>query len=103
MLVGLAMQDELVGDYNGDGEVGASDLGLVLPAWGTTNYGAMWIQQIPDGTNVGAEELSGVLQNWGCPNAANCQFVGSAPAVPEPAGLGVLALLAMLGFARRRS
>ena len=92
MLVGLAM--ELLGDYDDSGQVGAGDLGLVLQAWGTNNYGDDWVNQIPPGTNVGAGELSPVLGNWG--------GTAAPPAVPEPAGLGIVALVALLGFARRR-
>ena len=57
--------DELLGDYDGSGLVGAGDLALVLAAWGTNNYGILWVNQIPPGTNVGAGELSPVLGNWG--------------------------------------
>ena len=95
VLVGLAM--ELLGDYDDSGQVGAGDLGLVLQAWGTNNYGDDWVNQIPPGTNVGAGELSPVLGNWGGTAAP-------PSAVPEPAGLGLglLSLIACLWLRPKR-
>lgn len=94
------------GDLNGDGFVGASDLGLVLNNWGApdTPVPDGWIgDPQPTAPNIGSDDLGAVLTAWGD---------GSAPAalasasVPEPSTVViVLAALCVLGgvLQRRRS
>ena len=93
MLVGLT--EELLGDYNDDGLVAAGDLQLVLANWGDTAPPVPdgWLNQQPMGL-IGASQLGVVLENWG--------KVATVPSVPEPTGPGLWALLALVGFARRR-
>ncbi|MEM1097960.1 MAG: PEP-CTERM sorting domain-containing protein [Planctomycetota bacterium] len=87
----------LVGDYDEDGQVAQGDLNLVL-----NNWGAARTFEDPGGTvfstaNVDQEELNGVLNNWGAQSAPS--FEGSA--VPEPATVAALGLLALAGLRRR--
>ena len=85
---------DIAGDYDNNGLVGAGDLGLVLQAWGTNNYGNEWINQVPPGTNVGAAELSVVLEEWG--------NMAAPPAVPEPSAAILLCAGATLLVTRKR-
>lgn len=80
----------LPGDLNGDGFVGAGDLGLVLNNWGAnaTPVPAGWIG-IPQPTapNIGSDDLGSVLTAWG--NGVAPAAIGTA-AVPEPASVAMV-------------
>ena len=95
----------LEGDYNGDGRVGLDDLNLVLTAWGTTNYGTGWTEQLPFQPGfdnfvevpVGLDQLNLVLSNWGA------ETLSPVP-VPEPSGVQLfVCFVATALFVRRRS
>ncbi len=87
----------LPGDYDGSGQVEQGDLDIVLQNWGTgtfTGDEAALVGGAFDGT-VDQNELDGVLQNWGSTATPDL----AAITAPEPATLG---LLALLGLPRRR-
>ncbi len=92
---------QLVGDYNGNGQVEQGDLDLVLQNWGddtdAAGVPAGWVNDLPDGL-IDQGELDGVLLNWG---ATAVPSFGEA-SVPEP-GAGVLSMLigAVLAVRRR--
>ena len=111
-LEGFGFLDAPPGDYDNDGRIGASDLGLVLTAWGTDNYGMDWVNEVPDGTSVGAEQLGVVLTNWGgaAPSRIDLSTIDGAQfvtiplggmAVPEPT-TGLLVVLGLAALAMRR-
>ncbi len=81
---------EIIGDYNGNGQVEQGDLDFVLQNWGrdtdTEGVPAGWISDPPQGL-VEQTELDRVLSNWGATQAPD--FAGAV--VPEP-GLAFLAL-----------
>ncbi len=87
------LASQLLGDINGDGFVGLDDLDMILNAWNTTVPAGDAADPSGDGY-VGLDDLDIVLSNW---NA------GSPPAdnVPEPAGLMLLSIPALL-LKRRR-
>ncbi len=91
----VTISQGLVGDLDGDGFVGITDLNIVLGAWN---------QSVPPGNPladpsgdgfVGIEDLNIVLGNWnaGTPPAA---------AVPEPATLALIGLGSLAMLRRRR-
>ncbi|MEC9373884.1 MAG: hypothetical protein VYC34_08570, partial [Planctomycetota bacterium] len=58
-----AVTKSCVGDLDGDGSVGASDLGALLGSWGLTD-----VPGDLDGGGVGASDLGTLLGSWGpCP------------------------------------
>lgn len=80
--------EDLTGDYDGDGSVALSDLNLVLFNWNVneTELTTDWINQRPPvGGTVGLAKLNSVLFNWGA--------IAGEVALPEPAAI-CLALLA---------
>lgn len=110
----------IAGDYDGDGEVGQSDLDLVLAFWGDPVSDG----QAPDsswinaddvtGGLIGQDELALVLQNWGSTSAllaeldAISALTGLSESelrdiVPEPGTLALLVLGAGGLLMRRRS
>ncbi len=97
-----ALVDGVLGDYNGSGQVEQGDLDLVLLNWGrqTDTQGVPdgWSNDLPDG-QIEQTELDGVLLNWGSTSAPS--FAVNPGVVPEPAGFGVLAGLAVLSLRRR--
>ncbi len=90
------LSPRLAGDLNADGFVGLDDLDIVLNNWNTTVPAGDLTQGDPTGDGfVGLDDLDIVLNNW---NA------GTPPApasIPEPASLGLFALLS-IGLASRR-
>ena len=90
----------LFGDYDSSGEVGQSDMDIVLLNWGTGNFPGNEAA-IPgggpyDGT-TGATELDGVLLNWGNASVA----FSSITSIPEPGTMTLVALVA-IGLATGR-
>jgi len=120
------LTDTINGDANGDGQVGFSDLGLVLTHYGATDtkWGdGNFLFSTTANTVVGFGDLGLVLTNYGAslgslpstvvadsallsdPQAvALLESVGVTPvsAVPEPVSLGAIGLLAVAGLRRRR-
>jgi hypothetical protein len=94
---GIIPHTEIIGDYDDSGQVGQSDLNLVLQNWGSTSppVPTGWINEQPAGL-IGQNQLNGVLQNWG--NSA----VASVGAVPEPTSLALFGLALTIGVAGRR-
>jgi Chondroitinase B len=87
-----ALFDPLVGDLDGDGFVGISDLNLVLGAWNQSVPPADAAADPSGDGFVGIEDLNTVLGNWN----AGTPPPGEAPnAIPEPT---ILALLAAGGL-----
>jgi len=123
----VTLTDTMNGDANGDGSVGFADLGIVLGHYGLTDTnwsdGNFLYSTTPADTTVGFGDLGLVLGSYGlhigsapADIAADSQLLadpqavallesyGITPvsAVPEPASLGVLGLLAAAGLGRRR-
>ncbi len=93
----LPITGTLIGDLDGDGFVGISDLNLVLGNWNTNVTAGDPLLGDPSGDGfVGIEDLNLVLGNWN---------IGSPPAsvVPEPAGLTLLGLAALTMLTRRHA
>ncbi len=91
---------ELIGDYNGSGQVEQADLDLVLQNWGrdtdANGVPTLWVHDLPEGL-IDQAELDGVLLNWGATATPNL----SGANVPEPAALTVI-VPGMMWAARRR-
>ena len=91
------MQSQIPGDANGDGKVDFSDL-LIL----AQNYGKMPGEMYSDGDfngdgGVGFDDLLILAQNYGFGTMT------AASPVPEPSGVGLLAVVAVPFLRRRRS
>ena len=52
-------------DLNGDGEVGAADLSLLLLAWGSCGTGGSCDADLDGDVTVGAADLALLLEAWG--------------------------------------
>ncbi len=92
-LTGDQVAGDVLGDYDGSGQVEQGDLDIVLQNWGTGTFTGDENALVGGGPfdgNVDQNELDGVLQNWGAGSAPD--FTGSA--VPEPTVAGV----ALLGW-----
>jgi len=87
--------NEVVGDIDGDGFVGLSDLDIILNNWNQTvtvgDHSQGDIAGIGDGF-IGLSDLDVLLSNW---NAGTPPTGAALPTVPEPAGL----LIVMAGGA----
>ena len=89
----IPVVDTLLGDRDGDGWVGQTDLDIVLGSWGSsppTDPRA----DVNDDNFVGQTDLDAVLGDWG-------QGIPPA-AVPEPATLALLGMGALAVIRRRR-
>ncbi len=106
-ILNQAFSASITGDFNNSGQVEQGDLDLVLQNWGldtsVTGIPAGWGNDLPGG-QIEQTELDRVLQNWGSTTAPD--FQGSnlpgvpGAGVPEPAALGVFAMVGLL--CRRR-
>ena len=88
----LSVTNPVTGDYDDSGQVGQTDLDLVLLNWGdpvppTPTNPVPWVNQIPTDGQVNQNDLDGVLLNWG-----NALAAGAISAVPEPSTLLLLGL-----------
>ena len=96
LTVTLTADPSVLGDLDGDGFVGITDLNLILPAWNTNVTPGDPLAGDPSGDGfVGIEDLNIVLGNW---NA------GSPPAdvvIPEPTPAGLILLGVMVGALKR--
>ncbi|MEZ6190721.1 MAG: PEP-CTERM sorting domain-containing protein [Phycisphaerales bacterium] len=85
----VTLRAGLLGDLDGDGFVGISDLNIVLGNWNQDADAGVWIQGDPSGDGfIGIDDLNVVLGNWN---------TGSPPTdiqvfVPEPASLALLTI-----------
>src|SRR5690606_28051615 len=94
---GFDVLSSLLGDLDGDGFVGITDVNAVLSNWNTTVTTGDLLAGDPSSDGfVGIEDLNVVLGNW---NAGTPPLSG---VVPEP---GTLALLSAMGVTllRRRT
>ena len=88
--------EALLGDANLDGTVGIADLGALADNYGVT-VGATWLQgDFNFDGKVGIADLGALADHYGE------TLGGGAAAVPEPAGLALLALGAVALVRRRR-
>jgi hypothetical protein len=87
--------DEIAGDFNASGQVEQADLDLVLLNWGQPGAPppAAWTSDLPMGA-IDQAELDRVLLNWGNAAALGGGLAGTA--VPEPPGIGLLAVSVLL-------
>jgi hypothetical protein len=53
-------EEELVGDYNGDGLVTGFDLSLLLATWGTSST----LYDLDDDGIISGSDLARLLANW---------------------------------------
>jgi len=93
-----ALASAIDGDYDNSGDVGLTDLNLVLFNWSVNGADLTtdWINQRPAAdTPVGLVELNGVLFNWG--------NMASVATVPEPASLVLLLPFAVFVMTRRNA
>ena len=82
----------LLGDLNGDGWVGQTDLNAILADWGHSPPLLPFSDPSGDGL-VGQDDLDFVLSDWG---------KGTPPSVPEPATLSLLTLGGLAVMRRKR-
>ncbi len=87
----------IVGDLDGDGFVGITDLNLVLGSWNATVLAGDPADPSGD-LFIGIEDLNVVLGNW---NAGTPPPPGSV--VPEPASLALFTMAGLSILGRRRS
>ena len=93
----IYVQFGLLGDTNNDWVVDAADYITVKQNFGMTS-GATWSMGNFDGDgNVDWDDLQIVMANFGT------RSIGGAPATPEPATLGLLAIGALALLRRRRT
>ena len=99
----FALQSEhtvnLPGDINDDGFVGLADLDIILANWNLFVPEADWRADVSGEGYVGLADLDAVLSNWN---------TGTLPGeteavVPEPAGVGMLALGGLTLLRRART
>ena len=90
-----AVPDTIIGDLDGDGFVGITDLNLVLSNWNLNVPPADGAADPSGDGFVGIEDLNTVLGNW---NAGTPP--GGSP-VPEPT-CGMLLAMSVFGLMRRR-
>lgn len=111
--------DPILGDYDNNGEVGQSDLDLVLANWGVGfqpgpgELGPDWVNQLGiTGPIVGQDELALVLQNWGNTASPSASAIADATGlsesqieslVPEPTSLTLLIIGGSLTLRRPSS
>ena len=98
--IALVPSSAVNGDYDDSGQVGQTDLDLVLLNWGaavppTPTNPVPWVNQIPTDGQVNQDDLDGVLLNWG-----NSLAAASIGAAPEPSSV-LLMLLGGCCVARR--
>jgi hypothetical protein len=94
--------DTIEGDLNADGFVGIADLNIVLGVWNTNVTPGELLAGDPSGDGfVGIADLNVVLGNWnaGAPPGAPGE---ASTNIPEPGGLGVMALGVGVGMLRRK-
>ena len=87
----------LVGDLDGDGFVGLSDLDIVLSAWNQTVTAGDLAAGDPSGDGfVGLDDLDLILSNWnaGTPPTSNSN-------IPEPSALLLLSVAGLSSLRRR--
>lgn len=117
-LLSPVLTPPLPGDYDGDGEVGQSDLDLVLGNWGAIVADGespdrmYWVNdQGITASLIGQDELALVLQNWGSIASPSVSTIADATGlsesqieslVPEPTSLTLLIIGGGLMLRRRR-
>ncbi len=98
-ITSITPPDLVVGDLDGDGFVGITDLNLILGNWNATVTAGDLLAGDPSGDAfVGIEDLNVVLGNWnaGTPPPGNA-------GVPEPATLALLGFGGLIMCHYRRS
>jgi fibronectin-binding autotransporter adhesin len=100
-LNGVSLVAQWLGDLDGDGFAGITDLNSIISNWNQSVPAGSWADGDTSGDGfVGIEDLNAVLGNW---NTGTPPPPEVSALVPEPASLAVLAFTGgLIGHRRRR-
>ncbi len=100
MTTGVIRVVPLIGDLDGDGFVGITDLNILLANWNqNVTPGNLLAGDMSGDGFVGIEDLNGVLGTWNA--AVPPPASASGTAIPEPGGAALLGIVGMALSARR--
>lgn len=98
--IAIELATALLGDLDGDGFVGITDLNLILSAWNQSVAPGDTLAGDPSGDGfVGIEDLNIILGNW---NSGTPPGAGDNANIPEP-GTAVLLALGAIVWVKKRT